>query len=322
MASKQEFLDFSSWRVDDCTIKAHSVYTVDFFDTTPNQFIIQNANDEKLLVGISQIPTDTNYEYEVSKNTVKPLGRPIRTNKLYIYNTGSTDVVVKIFSVYLPFDMATLANTAVTIENAEIKTDGIINGFKTGVSLPSGDNTIGKIEAGADLKTVLDWIKSFCDSMNTLLMTIESYLPSDTNKGIIKDISTQLSTISNTMTNSNLTVKEIVNPVKVTNLGLKKVAEYSKIDMAGTTTIDFTTEPFNPDIIVHLVNDGANDFTVKCGYYENDNIVWGGAITLKKGEVLSDETIQKFDAIQISPVVPTGESSSPAISWRLVVGLC
>lgn len=141
----RQFTNLSSWTDDDYTIKGGEVLTVDFLHSSPNQFVIQNDNNAKLHVSISKIPTLTNYEFVVDKNEYGIFGRPTPTRKLYIFNTSTETVTIKLFSVYETFDLNILKKTNVSMGNVALSTDGIVRGFQSGVSLPSGTNNIGSV---------------------------------------------------------------------------------------------------------------------------------------------------------------------------------
>lgn len=176
---RPSFKDFSSWRVKDISVKGFEVFTLDFLDTNPNQFVIQNPNDVVLYVGLSQIPTDNNYEFKVGRNATIPVGRPLPTQKLYIYNPLGDTVNLKVFSVYLPFEFSMLNNNTMNVEHAEIQTDGIVRGFANGVSIPSGSNLIGKVALNTDEKTMLEtmynWYNSNGETLVQFMELMQNY---------------------------------------------------------------------------------------------------------------------------------------------------
>ena len=137
-----------SWRHQRIDISGHGLKTIHFMDTTPNMFMIQNPTDATLYIGITNIPTETHYEWKVNPNTSKTFGRPIACDELFILNTTNADVSINLFSVLDRFDLSLLADMTVSLDRsiaAEIKGDGIIKGFGTGVSLPAGTKHIGEV---------------------------------------------------------------------------------------------------------------------------------------------------------------------------------
>ena len=174
MEQINQFKNFSSWRVQDVTLHK-GVNTVDFNDTMPNQFVVQNPTGIKLFSSISNIPTDINYEFMIGRNTTVPLGRPTPTKKIYFYNPTDGDINIKLFSVYLPFDLSSINNNTLTIESAEISTDGIVRGFQSGVSLPTGNNVIGKVGlSGKELSYLEEIYNFFLNNGMELMEQLES----------------------------------------------------------------------------------------------------------------------------------------------------
>ena len=132
----KQFDNLSSWRKDEITIEPHETATVNFRDTMPNVFIIQNANAAMLRVGISNLPRSNSYEFSVDKNTTEVVGRPIGTNNLYVLNDSSINVKILVFSIEKEFDPQILKNMSVSIDAGTIETSSVISGFADGVSLP------------------------------------------------------------------------------------------------------------------------------------------------------------------------------------------
>lgn len=150
MEQLKQFNNLSSWREDDMQIKGGEVGTLFFHDTKPNMFLIQNPNDTFLKISISKIPTAHNYEFLVQPNSTDTLGKPTGTAYLYILNTGTLDISVKIFSIFEKFDMNILKNVTIQADGATFVSDGLVKGFESGVQLPSGTNTIGRVNIASE----------------------------------------------------------------------------------------------------------------------------------------------------------------------------
>lgn len=132
----KQFDNLSSWRKDEITIEPHETATVNFRDTMPNVFIIQNANAAILRVGISNLPRSNAYEFSIDKNTTEVVGRPIGTNNLYVLNDSSINVKILVFSIEKDFDPQILKNMSVSIDAGTIESSSVISGFAEGVTLP------------------------------------------------------------------------------------------------------------------------------------------------------------------------------------------
>ena len=170
--SIQQFKNLSSWREDILNIKGGEVVTLDFNDTTPNMFVVQNPNPVSLKISISSYPRTDSYEYKVDGNMTETMGRPISTNKIHILNDGSTDAVVRVYSINDTFDVQILKNMTVALNNATVETDGLIRGFSSGVSLPSGSNSIGNVgfndTANVSIQNILENLNTLSDNSLSL----------------------------------------------------------------------------------------------------------------------------------------------------------
>ena len=153
------------WETNNISIEGGEVKEISLDNSKPNMFVLQNANPVDINISLSHIPTLYNYEFQVKANTTDTFGRPSSTTKVYLFNTGSVTANVKLFSVNDTFDMNILKNTNVSIDGASVtvQDNGIIKGFQAGVSLPSGTNTIGKVELGNNVSNTLTQIKSSLD---------------------------------------------------------------------------------------------------------------------------------------------------------------
>ena len=150
------------WETNNISIEGGEVKEISLDNSKPNMFVLQNANPVDINISLSHIPTLYNYEFQVKANTTDTFGRPSSTTKVYLFNTGSVTANVKLFSVNDTFDMNILKNTNVSIDGASVtvQDNGIIKGFQAGVSLPSGNNTIGKVELGNNVSNTLNTINT------------------------------------------------------------------------------------------------------------------------------------------------------------------
>ena len=164
------------WETNNISIEGGEVKEISLDNSKPNMFVLQNANPVDINISLSHIPTLYNYEFQVKANTTDTFGRPSSTTKVYLFNTGSITANVKLFSVNDTFDMNILKNTNVNIDGATVTVEdnGIIKGFQAGVSLPSGSNTIGKVELGNNVSNTLNQINSNLSTQNTEISNINS----------------------------------------------------------------------------------------------------------------------------------------------------
>lgn len=133
-----------SWKQEEIKIPGNAMVTVHFDDTKPNMFMLQNPNETVLHVGITKIPTERTYEFKIDANNSSTFGRPVVTDVIYILNKSNVNATVSLFSVADDFEMSILQSLNVDLSKSPIY-DGIIKGFTSGVSLPSGSNHIGEV---------------------------------------------------------------------------------------------------------------------------------------------------------------------------------
>ena len=202
-----QFNDFSSWREDKITIEGGEVYRLYFEDTVPNMFLVQNPNGVILKVSIGGIPTTDNYEFLIGTNSSETIGRPKGSRYLYLLNDNSENAIVTVYSIKDTFDINILKNTTVSMDNATVNVDGIVKGFKAGVSIPSGNNDIGNVgvtdASAARLKTAISQLMTSGGSdigtgMETLKTLVSGNLPT------IKEKTTNINTLLNQKLNSDL----------------------------------------------------------------------------------------------------------------------
>ena len=167
------------WETNNISIEGGEVKEISLDNSKPNMFVLQNANPVDINISLSHIPTLYNYEFQVKANTTDTFGRPSSTTKVYLFNTGSTTANVKLFSVNDTFDMNILKNTNVNIDGATVTVEdnGVIKGFQAGVSLPSGNNKIGKVGLDTNEYKFLEQVKT---NLYTQMTTTASIL-GDTN---------------------------------------------------------------------------------------------------------------------------------------------
>lgn len=132
----RQFAEISSWRQHNVTIEPHEVYTLNFRDTTPNIFVVNNPNLALLKVGISSIPRTDSYEFKIEYNTTETFGRPIGTNNVYILNDSSIPVKIVVFSIVKDFEPSLLKNMNVALEGYTIESSTEIADVKDGVVMP------------------------------------------------------------------------------------------------------------------------------------------------------------------------------------------
>ena len=162
------------WETNNISIEGGEVKEISLDNSKPNMFVLQNANPVDINISLSHIPTLYNYEFQVKANTTDTFGRPSSTTKVYLFNTGSVTANVKLFSVNDTFDMNILKNTNVNIDGATVTVEdnGVIKGFQAGVSLPSGNNKIGKVGLEETINNTINTINTNLNTHKTTTTNI------------------------------------------------------------------------------------------------------------------------------------------------------
>lgn len=242
----------ASWRQEEIKISGNALKTMYFSDTTPNMFYLQNPNDVPLLVGITKTPTQTSYEYKVEPNTSRTFGRPIPTSQLYILNTSNKDITVSLFSVNDEFNLSILQNQSISVGDINGTFDGIIRGFSDGVSLPSGNNTLGNVNINESLPAGNNniGIVTFTDEVNENIK--------------------MLADIKNELIESN---KKIID-----------FLFFERESVSDSFTIDFSTQTFSPNCINFIANDDENAIIVTVNFANGNSKVF----TLAQGDIFGD----------------------------------
>ena len=162
------------WETNNISIEGGEVKEISLDNSKPNMFVLQNANPVDINISLSHIPTLYNYEFQVKANTTDTFGRPSSTTKVYLFNTGSVTANVKLFSVNDTFDMNILKNTNVNIDGATVTVEdnGVIKGFQAGVSLPSGNNKIGKVGLEDSVSNTINQINTNLNTHKTTTANI------------------------------------------------------------------------------------------------------------------------------------------------------
>lgn len=326
-----------SWRYQQVTISGHAMKTINFMDTSPNMFMVQNPNSATIYVGITSAPTSSNYEWKIASNTSKTFGRPISTKELFLLNTSSVDITINLFSVLDKFDLSLLADMTVNIDDniaSEIKGDGIINGFGNGVSLPRGTNHLGSVSIDNALTMSMDAetksaITGTNDSFDKLikgsevsgltnLFTICKHLNAlmgDTNPTSLEELKEALTLVKNATQEVRSAVNSLSTVVSGGSVEPRFTMIYSdnKYEWNDGLYVEhlFSDYTQTPNYLILFSND--SDQTLQITFGTNDGYT-SHQITLKAGESITDIPIN-FASIRI-----TRSNTEKAVDYRLVFG--
>ena len=253
--------DAASWRQEEITLAPNELKTVNFSDSMPNMFFIQNTNDVPVFVGITKIPTTSAYERCIDANTCGTFGRPVPTRTLHILNHANKEITITLFSVYDKFDINILKDFSFTGSIGQIVNDGIIKGFSNGVALPHGSNHIGEVS-----------VEVLPEGNNTL---------GKVNFG----------------EDALAKVNDIIENLSIINREITDFLFYEQEESANGFTKNFTDESFIPNYINFIANDDDSESITVTLTLTNNKVK---TFTLKKGDVFSDVNIS-VSAVEITP---------------------
>ena len=133
----------SPWRKSIVEVAAFSNGELNFTDTHPNMFYINNEGADDLFISLSTTPTAQDYQFKAGGKKTSVFGQPFGTNTMYIYNPADHNVSITVWSYSGEFDMTLLKDFEIDAES--IKFDGIITGFASGAGSAAGNNKIGNV---------------------------------------------------------------------------------------------------------------------------------------------------------------------------------
>lgn len=237
--------------------KAYSTTSIEFFDTNPNYFRVQNKGTGRLYCGVSRMPTENNYDFVCDKESSKMYAEPYRRPYLYILNPTGSDISVIVLSFYAEFEPLSLAFSEFKLDLSEsvIETTTAIDSFKA--SLPAGTNNIGKVQ-------VSNWPSDYAKDTNL--------------SSLVTLLNTLLST---TDPDSQYNLASVVENMR--KLGKSYAHCKSGTASSGGTTYSANSGAYICEI-AFLSNDGAGNLTVTLT--EDDGTE--NSMVIKSGEVLNN----------------------------------
>lgn len=131
------------------TIPAGSVYTVDYLDTKPNYFRVQNQGTTALYCATGFIPKLNKYDFVAPAGGMKLYAEPFRQSRLYVFNPSTENVRCTVLSFTAEFDPLTLAlsDMELDLSGTTLEANTVISGFSS--PLPNGYNNIGTVNGSS-----------------------------------------------------------------------------------------------------------------------------------------------------------------------------
>ena len=254
------------------TVPAFSITTIDYLDTKPNYFRVQNRGTTEIYCSTNNMPTTKHYDFAVAGKKMKMFAEPYNRTRLYIFNPSGSDVEVAVLSFQAEFEPLTLALSEIEVEMPkEFETSMAITSFNA--PLPTGNNKIGKVEvtngpAAADVTSIKTNTNNILSKLGNLMSNTTTF-PEKVN---LYDI------------------LSVLLPLSSANSFFRKVSTFEENEKS-TDTVLCT----NKACVIHmLTNDGAGNLVIKIKGKEDTQV---SSLTLKTGESIAD---LKIDAASIT----------------------
>lgn len=268
MADKKTYTGLSK---NYATVPAFSITTIDYLDTKPNYFRVQNRGTTEIYCSTNNMPTTKHYDFAVAGKKMKMFAEPYNRTRLYIFNPSGTDVEVAVLSFQAEFEPLTLALSEIEVEMpSSFESSMVINSFNA--SLPAGNNKIGKVEitnapAAADVTSIKTNTNNILSKLAYLMST-----PSSPEGIKLYDIMSALGALA------------------AANTFFDNVSTFEENEKS-TDTVLCT----NKACVIHmLTNDGAGNLVIKIEGKQDTKV---SSLTLKTGESIAD---LKIDAASIT----------------------
>lgn len=199
MDALRQFREYSTWRKHDIVIDPHEVYALNFTDSMPNIFVVNNPNTATLKIGISSIPRVDSYEFKVEYNTTETFGRPFGSAVIYILNDSSVPVKIGLFSIEKDFDPALLKNMNVSLAGYTLEASSTIDGIKEGVMLP--------VRIDTDTFEKINLLHTDMTQLKEVVECIKNSMGSSVNNEIRGEIYSEQNFVVNAVNDTIVTIK-------------------------------------------------------------------------------------------------------------------
>lgn len=269
MADKKTYTGLSK---NYATVPAFSITTIDYLDTKPNYFRVQNRGTTEIYCSTNNMPTTKHYDFAVAGKKMKMFAEPYNRTRLYIFNPSGSDIEVAVLSFQAEFEPLTLALSEIEVEMpSSFESSMVINSFNA--SLPAGNNKIGKVDVtNAPSAADVTSIKTNTNNILSKLAYLMSTTPSSPEGLKLYDIMSALGALA------------------AANTFFGKVSTFEENEKS-TDTVLCT----NKSCVIHmLTNDGAGNLVIKIKGKEDAQV---SNLTLKTGESIAD---LKIDAASIT----------------------
>lgn len=290
MADKKTYTGLSK---NYATVPAFSITTIEYLDTKPNYFRVQNRGTTEIYCSTNNMPTTKHYDFSVAGKKMKMFAEPYNRTRLYIFNPSGSDVEVAVLSFQADFEPLTLALSEIEVEMPkEFESSMAITSFNA--PLPTGNNKIGKVEvtngvSAADVAVLKEKTQATAEntaSAQALSQTIANLLGELlSNSGF--DGKVNLLSITDKLDNITNQLSFWLSPVQCQS----HFFCYEEKDKNGEFILAGSKEVPNsiPFTVKMITNDGGGDLILNLKASTSTNAT---SITLKPGESINDLRIE------------------------------
>ena len=204
-------------------IPANSLKTISYNDVNPNYFHIQNTGEASVYFSAHSIPTRDLYDMKIDGGSISTFTDPYPQSEVYLLNDSNKDINVIVSTFSAPFDPSVLAfmNKSFSV-SGQVETDGIVKDIKC--PLPSGTNTIGKVDLSGDA-----------------LRTLQNI---NVGTNLTADLTAQVNNLDIKIADINRAIKNLETDVPVIRDYLNTITMQNDVIMQGSTAYERVTNNF------------------------------------------------------------------------------
>lgn len=273
------------------TVPASSRITVDFSDTKPNHFYINNLSVSEVYLGVTMIPDEIRYDKKVGPSGETMFARDQGVKSVDLFNATGADALIDLTSFEAEFDPNVLASSTSSTASSGGgggggNFDGVIRGFTA--PLPAGSNNIGKVVVTQmpDITVTQGPLQEGTANIGKVQVTSLPSLPTGSatigNVGIVGGV--VIDSMPAVSLNGDVTLADNAT------FAVKGAAQYYHYNASIGTTEVVVALGFEATNFKYISNDGSTDLLVSFNAKATTDAEngAGGVIRLLPGETLQE----------------------------------
>lgn len=297
----------SSSRQRSVSIPANSRITVDFPDTKPNYFYLNNLSVSEVYLGVTMIPDQVRYDKMVGPSQETIFARDQGVKSIQLFNGTGSQAVIDLTTFEKEFDPAVLAAATTVLASgggSGAAFDGIIRGHTS--PLPAGDNNIGRVKVTEmpAITVTQGPLQEGTANIGKVQVTSMPSLPTGNatigNVGIVGGVT--IDSMPAVTLNGNVSLSDNAT------FAIKGAAQYYGYNASIGTTEVVLALGFEVTNFKYITNDDAtNDLLIafNTGVTTGSENGLNGVIRLKPGETLQELNV-KATTIKFKRAAGTG----------------